>query len=123
MALGGIGDRATFRLVLFMRPFAWSCSPHWLCTPPRPECLTSFPLHSPGDAASHTRPTCNPVDCIWPIGDCFHWSAERMWKYLTSRMLVQEADQFLEWRGGLAQKREVEEKARRMLEEVRVRGG
>ena len=36
---------------------------------------------------------------------------------------LQEADQFLEWRGGLAQKREVEEKARRMVEEVRVRGG
>ena len=36
---------------------------------------------------------------------------------------MQEADQFLEWRGGLAQKREVEEKARRMVEEVGGRGG
>ena len=30
----------------------------------------------------------------------------------------QEADQFLEWRGGLAQKRAAEERARQMAEEV-----
>ena len=34
----------------------------------------------------------------------------------------QEADQHLEWRGGLAQKREAEERARRMVEEVRDAG-
>lgn len=44
---------------------------------------------------------------------CSHYFT--LWRSIHS----QEADQFLEWRGGLAQKREVEERARRMVEEVR----
>eukprot|EP00955_Chlamydomonas_euryale_P001961 21895-Chlamydomonas_euryale.AAC.1 len=35
----------------------------------------------------------------------------------------EEADQHLEWRGGLAQKREAQEMARRMAEEVRAQRG
>lgn len=37
-------------------------------------------------------------------------------------MIVQEADQYLEWRGGLVQKKEAEERRQRMKEEVRGRG-
>lgn len=37
-------------------------------------------------------------------------------------MIVQEADQYLEWRGGLVQKKEAEERRQRMKEEVRGPG-